>query len=261
MMSERAGVTRASLVMWLLVLALVLTSPVAAEDMARPGHPGWQAAKGTGCLVWNAGPIAGSQVSWSGPCENGRVSGEGDLVWSWDGKRSVYIGAMRDGDFNGQGTLTYPNGTRYEGEFVDGKFNGQGTITFANGNRYEGEWVDNEFNGQGIVTLANGDRYKGTWKGSKFAGPMLVTKANGDRYEGDLAHDVPNLNGRIEPSGRGKMTKANGDWYEGEWRGGFADREGEAEINGKSYKGMWARGCLLGTKQRAVWEVPRNTCP
>ena len=34
---------------------------------------------------------------------------------------------------NGQGTLTWTDGTKYEGEFKDDLANGQGTITFVNG--------------------------------------------------------------------------------------------------------------------------------
>ena len=42
----------------------------------------------------------------------------------------------------------FPNGDHYEG---NGKYsaNGQGTMFYANGSRYEGEWRDGEKHGQG----------------------------------------------------------------------------------------------------------------
>ncbi|MCX6351599.1 MAG: hypothetical protein NTX03_07045 [Bacteroidetes bacterium] len=36
-------------------------------------------------------------------------------------------------------TLTYPNGSKYEGKMKDGKRQGQGTMTWANGDKYTGE--------------------------------------------------------------------------------------------------------------------------
>ena len=46
---------------------------------------------------------------------------------------------------NGQGTLTYPDGTKYVGEWRDHKWHGQGTLTYANGHVDEGIWEDSKF--------------------------------------------------------------------------------------------------------------------
>ena len=43
-----------------------------------------------------------------------------------------YIGELKDGLRNGQGTYTFADGTKYVGEWQDGKRNGQGTYTFDN---------------------------------------------------------------------------------------------------------------------------------
>jgi len=37
-------------------------------------------------------------------------------------------------------------GIRYEGEFKDNTFDGQGTLTYPNGGKYVGEWKDNNWN-------------------------------------------------------------------------------------------------------------------
>ena len=60
-----------------------------------------------------------------------------------------YIGEVKYGEPNGQGTLTWFNGDKYVGEFMDGKKNGQGTYTFYYGRKYVGEFMD-------------GKRWKGT---------------------------------------------------------------------------------------------------
>ncbi len=41
-----------------------------------------------------------------------------------------------------QGTWTYYDGGKYEGEFKDGKRTGQGTYTWSDGRKYVGEFKD-----------------------------------------------------------------------------------------------------------------------
>jgi hypothetical protein len=62
-------------------------------------------------------------------------------------------------------------------------------------------------------------------------------------------------------TGWGRLTKANGDWYDGQWRGELAEGQGEAEIAGQRYSGVWARGCLSTPLQQAAWDVPADRCP
>ena len=68
----------------------------------------------------------------------------------------IYVGDIRNGKPNGQGTLTYPSGDKYIGEFKDGEYHGQGTFTFNDGAKYVGEFKD------GIVW--NGEVYNGNIK-------------------------------------------------------------------------------------------------
>ena len=51
----------------------------------------------------------------------------------------IYVGEVRNGEPNGQGTYTSANGDVYVGEYRDSQRNGQGTYTFAGGNVYTGE--------------------------------------------------------------------------------------------------------------------------
>mgnify|MGYP003327007029 CR=1 FL=1 len=49
----------------------------------------------------------------------------------------MYEGEFRDGNINGQGTLTFSNGNKYLGKFKNGKFNDQGTFIFFDGYKRE----------------------------------------------------------------------------------------------------------------------------
>ena len=105
----------------------------------------------------------------------------------------TYIGEFKDGERNGQGTYTYPNGDKYVGEFKDGKHNGQGTHTFANGNKYVGELKDGKYNGQGIKFLANGKvDLSGIWKDGVLVQSKFIDVATFTRIP-NLSNSASNL--------------------------------------------------------------------
>lgn len=47
----------------------------------------------------------------------------------------------------------------YEGNFSDGKKDGQGQISWLNGSSYIGEWKNNLFNGKGTYICYSGTKY------------------------------------------------------------------------------------------------------
>ena len=60
-----------------------------------------------------------------------------------DGK---YIGEIKNGKPNGQGTYTFPDGKKYEGEWKDGKtWNG---TDYDKGGKILGKWVNGEYTEQ-----------------------------------------------------------------------------------------------------------------
>ena len=75
-----------------------------------------------------------------------------------------YIGEMKDGKPNDQGTLIWPDGWRFVGEFRDGKRNGHGMLTLPDGRKYVGEFSDGRINGQGTETFSDGAKYVGEFR-------------------------------------------------------------------------------------------------
>ena len=57
----------------------------------------------------------------------------------------VYVGEVRNGELNGQGTYTNVDGDVYVGEFRDGIAHGEGTLTLADGRVKEGIWENGRF--------------------------------------------------------------------------------------------------------------------
>jgi len=74
------------------------------------------------------------------------------------------VSERKDDKMHGQGTYTYSNGDKYEGEWQDDKIHGQGIYAWANYEKYVGDFKDGKQHGQGTKTCANGDKYVGEWK-------------------------------------------------------------------------------------------------
>ena len=54
-------------------------------------------------------------------------------------------------------------GATYEGEWLDGNFHGNGSLVFDDGSKYEGSWVEGKRQGFGIHTNPDGSRIEGEW--------------------------------------------------------------------------------------------------
>lgn len=145
-----------------LSLSLLLLSAAAVAQTAPP--PDWFADPATGCKVWDATPVLGESISWTGGCDNGLAEGHGTLQWFEHGKPTArYEGGYRAGKMNGRGVFRMANGDQYDGEFKDDDFNGLGVYSWANGDRYDGKWADSKPNGQGAKIGRDGQVFSGTW--------------------------------------------------------------------------------------------------
>ncbi len=123
-----------------------------------------------------------------GEIKNGIPNGQGTYTKP-DG--SNYVGEFKDGKEHGQGTVTSPDGLKYVGGYKDGKKNGQGTGTWFDGSEYVGEYNNGYEHGQGTLTIHDGGKYEGEWKGGKKNGQGTFTYYDGDKYVGEFKDDEP----------------------------------------------------------------------
>ena len=144
---------------------------------------------------------------YEGEINNGEPNGQGTYTCP-DGQK--YIGEWKEGKWNGQGTETLHDGKKYVGEFKDGSKHGQGTETSPDGRKYEGEWINGFPNGQGIETSTKGGKYVGGFKYGKYNSQGTYTWSDGKKYVGEYKDGLPN--------GQGTYTLPNGEKYVGEFK-------------------------------------------
>ena len=70
---------------------------------------------------------------------------QGTMTWP-DGKK--YEGGWKEGRFNGQGTMTWPDGSKLIGVYLTGLKNGQFTKTYLDGSKEETIWLNDKLNGE-----------------------------------------------------------------------------------------------------------------
>jgi hypothetical protein len=67
------------------------------------------------------------------------------------GNGSVYEGVFVDGEIEGHGVRTWPDGTRYVGNFDNPRVS---ALLMAAACRYEGEFKQGEFHGRGVCNCS-----------------------------------------------------------------------------------------------------------
>jgi len=134
------------------------------------------------------------------------------------------------------GTYVYASGDRYVGAFKDGKFDGSGTFTFANGDRYIGQWRDFKFHGQGILYKADGSiGSSGVWVNHALVRSEPVDPSRFAVQRSASAATAPSASLPVCPGTEynrawtdctGAYPFANGDRYVGAFKGGNFDGQG-----------------------------------
>ena len=124
----------------------------------------------------------------------------------------IYDGPLVDGIREGFGTLTYADGSVYEGEFVNDLPSGNDEILrFADGRRYQGTFIEGQMQGYGTLEWPNGDVYVGTFNGNAITGTGTFFWQSGNvTYEGTLEDG--------QRHGLGVMRWPDGRRYDGAFR-------------------------------------------
>lgn len=135
---------------------------------------------------------------------------------------------------NGEGTMLFADGSKYEGDFANGKINGYGTYFYANGAKYIGDWKDGYYNGEGTKYFGPDDVRVGLWQNGEYLG----TKED-QSQKGCISGDCEN--------GEGTYVYADGSKYIGGFKDGAADGEGICYYStGNKYTGGWKKNTFHG---------------
>ena len=108
----------------------------------------------------------------------------------------------------GEQRLTHENGEVYDGKIQNGRRNGDGVLTYPDGTVDQGTWVDGELP-MTLRTYKNGDKYEGSLKSGLKDGQGTHFFSNGDTYEGMFSED--------KRHGSGKFVSIHGMEFEGQW--------------------------------------------
>lgn len=141
----------------------------------------------TAVLAWSlfvlrCASIEKSDGCISGDCQNGQGTMILPDIYGNPGGFK-YVGEFKNGKYNGQGTLTWPDGSQYVGHWKDGKENGQGTITDRYGVKYVGQFRNDFYNGQGTMTWPDGRKFTGQFKDGKPIGQGTMTYPDGRKED------------------------------------------------------------------------------
>jgi len=100
-----------------------------------------------------------------GEVKEGQMNGNGTFTWE-DGNE--YTGGFKNGSFEGKGTMSYKSGNKITVNFKDGRKEGLGKYTYKNGAVLEVPYINDQPEGIGKYTDENGVSKEGTWSKGKF---------------------------------------------------------------------------------------------
>ncbi len=190
---------------------------------------------GMGRRVWH-GEWEG--FSYEGRYKDGEFHGYGKYNYPDGG---YYEGEYDMGKQTGKCVIFFGsgsplNGALYKGDIVDGQWTGQGKITYADGTSYEGGYLNGEWHGFGKRCYTDGGYYEGEYDMGKEIGTCTIvygynSTLNGSVYQGEVENSKWT---------EGKITYADGSYYEGEFEDGFYSGDGYLSYpNGDFKDGSW----------------------
>lgn len=152
----------------------------------------------------------------------------------------IYVGEWKEDQKEGEGELTFKDGTKYIGEFKNDKFNGKGKMQWKDGIYYDGEFMNDYLHGKGYLRGNNGHIYNGNFQHGYFHGEGEFKWINGmsvEFYKGNYSYGIKD--------GYGEFHFENGNVYKGLWKSGNPDGQGVYETNIRKYHGNWRAGIFM----------------
>ena len=136
---------------------------------------------GMGKMTWSDGLV------YTGDFKDGMRHGHG--LQQDKAEVCIYKGDWADDLPHGFGTITWLDGTSFNGQLEKGRLK-QGKYIFASGNLYEGQFSPDtgKFHGKGQFT-SEMEFTDGTWSHGKLNGQGVRKYVNGDEYSGNWVED------------------------------------------------------------------------
>lgn len=138
-------------------ISLILAAPILALLVtdARAQGSGLIKDPESGCATSNPFPRPNESIRWTGRCRDGKLSGPGVLIWYADGREYE----------------------RDEGTFRNGELDGEATITFANGNRIFGTYRNGVRDGEFVIESPDGRLVQAVYREGAFVAEREMTAA------------------------------------------------------------------------------------
>lgn len=171
---------------------------------------------------------------YQGEIKNGLFNGHGTLKYSSD---SYYDGLFKNGEYHGEGTRVFSSGSRYEGDFFEGEMTGQASYT-TDSYHYVGGFNEGKFEGLGKIIYDSGIVYEGEFFNSLYHGNGVFEASDGSRYEGEFKDNYYD--------GLGKVVYQNENVYQGQFKAGQYHGQGRYSLEGAWYEGEFLDNKLSG---------------
>ena len=136
-------------------------SAILRQATALPVAPsGWIVDGVSGCATSNPQPTAGETIRWFGSCGNGKLSGQGTLIWYRDGREvERNEGGFRGGELHGEVVTTFDDGGYIVGEYIGGQRNGNFLIRRPDGSYLHTIYEDGKLSAQLTTSTAEIDAW------------------------------------------------------------------------------------------------------
>jgi len=168
------------------------------------------------------------------------------------GSQEVYDGDYdSNGNRDGYGVYTWPDGAVYRGTWQANSRHGRGSFRWPSGDHYDGEWANDTQDGEAVFVWADGRTFTGGFKAGSIEGFGRFVRPDGLVYEGDYVS--------TKREGHGCLLEADSSSYCGEFghRGkmhGYGVKVWPAGLmeSRRTDEGLWVRDSLHDSSPEAV---------
>lgn len=157
----------------LLLFFVTLTLKVNSQTIKEE----WVIENNQSCKVFDPYFSDGVTMKWEGYCIDGKANGFGKLTKFLHGEyESTYEGEYKNGVREGQGKITYSDGTIQTGKFLNGHMIGEGVMIYEDGSKYSGNFINYSQHGIGTLDFADGDKMIGFFVSDELYTGKIINK-------------------------------------------------------------------------------------